>query len=53
MQSQRYKNSKTSHKPGAAKGRQQKKVKQPQRKTAKRGDKVTNQKSEFEEKMAC
>ena len=49
----RYNNLKASKKPGAVKETQQKQVKQPQRKITKLGDKVTKQKSEFEEKMAC
>ena len=49
----RYNNLKASKKPGAVKETQQKKVKHPQRKITKLGDKVTKQKSEFEEKLPC
>ena len=49
----RYNNLKASKKPGAVKETQQKQVKQPQRKITKLGDKVTKQKSEFEEKLPC
>ena len=49
----RYNNLKASKKPGAVKGKKQNQVKQLQRKITKLGDKVTKQKSEFEEKLAC
>ena len=49
----RYNNLKASKKPGAVKETQQKKVKHPQRKITKLGDKVTKEKSEFGEKLPC
>ena len=49
----RYNNLKMSKKPEAGKETQQETVKQLQRKITKLGDKVTKQKIEFEEMLAC